>query len=225
MKNKPLIVATIVIGATVILNFLVPEPVVHTKQGDRISSLLPLQIDDWSSQGNLGVSEEVKRILGTDDIVHRFYGRPDDPRKVLLSLVFSGGHRHSMHPPEVCYQSQGYTLTGRSVKEVSPDCKATVLNLSDGSGQETLVNYWFYSQGRETPSYMWHQVHLVMNQVLFQSQPSVLVRFSTSVSNSDQEAAQKFMSEFIGDSASTIREVLQSAVESSTQRTAQADSN
>ncbi len=221
-KNTPLIIATLLIGVTVVLNFMVPEPGEYAKQGDRISNLVPLTFDKWASEGDLPVSDDVKRILGTEDVINRNYIRPGGNDRILLSLVFSGGHRHSMHPPEVCYQSQGHTLVGRSNIDLLPDCEATVLNLTHGSGYETLVNYWFFSEGRETPSYMWHQVHLVLNQIFFSSQPSVLIRFSTQVHNGNQEEAQALLTEFAAQAVPVIRGKLPSSDNESSEMTASA---
>lgn len=211
MNQKHLIAAIVVVALTVGLNFLVPVPGEYVPQGARISTLIPLTMGDWSSEGDLGVSEDVKRILGTDDIINRYYTRPGSSERILLSLVFSAGHRHSMHPPEVCYQAQGHTMVGRNFIEVIPGCEVTVLNLTDGGGRETLVNYWFFSEGKETPSYMWHQVHLVMNQVMFQSQPSVLLRFSTQVENSNRPHAQELLADFGKAAIPLIREKLPSS--------------
>jgi EpsI family protein len=207
MKNRRLAVAAILIGATALLNFLVPVPGDYEPQTDLMSRKIPFVIGDWESDRNLPVSEEAKRVLGTDDILHRFYFRPNDPNEVLLSLVFSPGHRHSMHPPEVCYQSQGYTLVGHTTTDLPHDAEATVLELTGNDG-DTLVNYWFYSQGRETASYMMHQLHLVLNQVLFHTQPSVLLRISTRIANHDEEAAQARLTAFAEDAVPVLRENL-----------------
>lgn len=209
MKKAPLIAAVSVLAATLVLNYLVPEPVQQSPFGQRISGKIPFQIGEWSSVRDLPVSEDAKRVLGTDDILHRYYNRKNEPTDVLLTLIFSGGHRHSMHPPEVCYQSQGYKLIGRSTTALLEDLDATVLKLS-GSDGETLVNYWFFSEGRETANYMWHQVHLILNQVMFSTQPSVLLRFSTKILNQDIDAAQERIGALTKEAVPILREQLQS---------------
>jgi len=215
MKKPQLYAATLTVALTLVLNHLVPEAGKEIAYGEHVSRKIPFRIGDWVSSRDLVVSEEAKRVLGTDDILHRVYRIPGEPGEVLLSLVFSAGHRHSMHPPEVCYQSQGYKLIGRSSVVLPYDRRATVLRLAGPDG-ETLVNYWFFSEGRETPSYMTHQVHLILNQILFSTQPSVLLRLSTKIVNQDAKAAQEKLSAFASEAIPVLRENLPRSVSGET---------
>jgi len=207
MKKGPLIAAVVVIGLTVALNRLVPVSGRYRPHGERISRKIPYTLGEWKADRDLPASEEAKRILGTDDILHRLYRRPNDSGDVLLSLIFSAGHRHSMHPPEVCYQAQGFKLVKRSRIELPHQTEATVLRLSGNDG-ETLVNYWFSSEGKETASYMFHQVHLMINQIFFSKQPSVLLRLSTRITRHNVDAAQARLTAFAEEAIPILRRQL-----------------
>lgn len=206
MNQKPLWAATLVVGITILVDWMVPVPRDIVPQGHRISQRIPPSFGGWTFKRDLPVAQMEREILGTDDILHRVYGRSGGD-EVLLTLVFSGGHRHSMHPPEVCYQSGGYTLVSRGAVQLEPDCGATVLRIMQGADSQ-LVNYWFYSKGRETASYIWHQIHLVLNQVLFRTEPSVLLRMSTRIENSDVEASQGRLSDFAQAAIPALRKLL-----------------
>jgi EpsI family protein len=207
MKRAPLVTAILILAATVVLDWVVPVPGEHPPQGERISRRIPSVLGDWSLKRDLPVGEDEKRILGTDDILHRLYARDSGKEEVLLTLVFSSGHRHSMHPPEVCYQSSGYTLVSRGTTQLEPSCEATMLRIAEG-GDNQLVNYWFYSEGKETSSYIRHQIHLVIDQILFRSEPSVLIRLSTEIENADMDGAQSRLLNFGREAIPILREKL-----------------
>ncbi len=207
MKNLPLITAIGVLGTTLLLNTLIPIPQDQAPMGERIGRRIPEKMGDWILVGDLPVAEEEVRVLGTNDIFHRIYENTVSSEDVFLSLVFSTGHRHSMHPPEVCYQAGGYTLISRGQVDLDHGASATVLRMSRGEDNQ-LVNYWFFSEGRETASYIVHQIHLVLNQILIRSQPSVLVRLSTRIDSPDPEVAQKRLSRFAEVCIPVLREKL-----------------
>lgn len=208
MRRAPLLAATSLIAVTLGLNYLIPEAGDFERQGERIGRLIPSQFGEWKLIRDLPVAPEEKLILGTDDILHREYAVDGDEKDaVLLSLVFSTGHRHSMHPPEVCYQAAGYTLVSRGVVSLESELDATLLRLSVDNSQQ-LVNYWFFSGGKETQSYIWHQVHLVIDQVLFRTQPSVLVRLSTTIRGGDADRAQARLSAFAHEAVPILRQRL-----------------
>ncbi len=212
MKTFPLLAAIGILGVTLVLNTLVPIPQDHAPMGERIGRRIPEKLGEWALVRDLPVAGEEERILGTNDIFHRIYEAKGTNEEIFLSLVFSSGHRHSMHPPEVCYQAGGFTLVSRGEVNLEHDTKATVLRLVRGEDNQ-LVNYWFFSEGRETASYIVHQIHLVLNQVLIRSQPSVLVRLSTTIEKSDVAAAQQRLSRFAAVCVPVLREKLQTTTQ------------
>lgn len=215
MRMLPVIVAIVILGSTLFLNAMVPVPQDHAPMGERIGRRIPGKLGEWNLLKDLPVAEEEFRILGTDDIFHRIYENSQGQEDVYLSLVFSSGHRHSMHPPEVCYQASGYTLVSRGLVELDQEVSATVLRLVRGEDNQ-LVNYWFFSEGRETASYIVHQIHLVLNQILIRTQPSVLIRLSTSIRNGDVDAAQERLRRFANSCVPVLRENLTSDLDEKT---------
>lgn len=207
MKQLSLFCAIGVVGLTLVVNSIIPQPTDQGQHRDRILNRIPRVLGSWTLDREMPVSEEEVRVLGTDDIFHRLYQRTGTGKSVTLSLVFSSGHRHSMHPPEVCYQSGGYTLISRGTVQLDHDTRATVLNLVQDSDIQ-LVNYWFFSEGRETASYITHQIHLVINQILMRSQPSVLIRLSTPIENNDPASAQSMLSDFASAAIPILRDRL-----------------
>lgn len=207
MSPSRLLAAVLLVTGTLLLNAAIPEPGDHQPQGERIGRRIPTVLGSWTLLRDLPVGQDEKRILGTDDIFHRTYRSAADSREVALSLVFSSGHRHSMHPPEICYQAGGYTLVSRGTMDLEPNGRATVLRLTRDADNQ-LVNYWFFSEGKETPNYIRHQIHLVINQVLFSTQPSVLIRLSTQIDNGNVETAQQRLSDFAREALPILREKL-----------------
>ncbi|MCG3196788.1 MAG: EpsI family protein [Candidatus Omnitrophica bacterium] len=207
MNKARLVASVVLLAVTLVVNASIPEPGDHEPQGERVGKRIPTVLGSWTLARELPVGQDEKRILGTDDIFHRIYRNTGNAGEVALSLVFSSGHRHSMHPPEVCYQAGGYTLVSRGMVDIDPDGRATVLRLTRDADNQ-LVNYWFFSEGKETPNYIRHQIHLVINQVLFSTQPSVLIRLSTQIDNGSVEAAQRRLSDFAREALPILREKL-----------------
>jgi EpsI family protein len=98
-----------------------------------------------------------REILPADTGFSRMeYVASRDPHHVFLSLVLSGRDRTSIHRPELCLLGQGWTITGRAVREFAYPGKsafrATVLNVQRQQRGPTgtvtipqLVAYWFVS--------------------------------------------------------------------------------
>lgn len=207
MKQAALIGAIVVVALTLAADKLIPQPADQGHHRDRLLQQIPSVLGAWTLEREMPVTEEETRILGTDDIFHRLYRQEAMRRSVTLSLVFSSGHRHSMHPPEICYQSGGYTLVTRGSVLLDHGTWATSLNLVQDADNQ-LVNYWFFSEGRETASYIIHQIHLVINQILMRSQPSVLIRIATQIKNNDTAAAQATLSDFASAAIPILRDRL-----------------
>lgn len=95
-------------------------------------------------------------------ILKREYSRPEEGRFVV-SLVFSGATRNSIHRPEICLAGQGYAIENRRVVKVPVPGRGplemTVLDVAQnvpsatGAGyrHEAVFAYWFASRRRETP--------------------------------------------------------------------------
>jgi EpsI family protein len=98
-----------------------------------------------------------REILPADTGFSRMeYVASREAHHVFLSLVLSGRDRTSIHRPELCLLGQGWTITGRAVREFAYPGKstfqATVLNVQRQQRGPTgtvtipqLVAYWFVS--------------------------------------------------------------------------------
>lgn len=126
---------------------------------------------DWVGQ-TAPVSAVERAVLPADTGFSRklYVSLRDRREQVFVSLVLSGRDRTSIHRPELCLVGQGWTITGREVREFAvkgrPPVPATVLRIERAvaaRGQvvrvPALFVYWFVGADRVVASNwerVWH---------------------------------------------------------------------
>jgi hypothetical protein len=126
---------------------------------------LPEKIGDWTGRP-VEVLELEREILGKDTEFARKIYRDDHGNEIFLSIVLSGRDRTSIHPPEACLVSQGWTLSNGQVLKL-PMIKPKPYDLevmrldtffrpeSREAGLSPEIHqwyyYWFIGQNRLTP--------------------------------------------------------------------------
>jgi EpsI family protein len=163
---RPYLIACVIIalaiGEMVFLHRLATQPpkgmvgVVLAADGQNPVELPTFLGRDWVGWPATVTAIE-REILPTDTGFSRMeYVGSRDAHHVFLSLVLSGRDRTSIHRPELCLLGQGWTITGRAVREFAYPGKsafrATVLKVQRQQRGPTgtvtvpqLVAYWFVS--------------------------------------------------------------------------------
>jgi exosortase len=126
---------------------------------------LPSTMGQWHGT-DIPISEAEKTILPSDtEFVRKEYRSPggDD---IVCSIVLSGQERRSIHRPEICLPSQGYTIESGQVVDVPliSGNNLKVMNLSltrqmmTTTGHKVTVRsfymYWFVGYNVTTPYHM-----------------------------------------------------------------------
>jgi len=121
----------------------------------------PVNFKGWKGK-DVDVSSEESTFLPEDTLfVKRYFDKPGIG-EVYLVVVFSGKDRRSIHRPEVCYPSQGWSINNKSSYSIEVDhpiktLKTTSLDITfrkSKKGRTDLVVYWFMGNNRITGTHL-----------------------------------------------------------------------
>lgn len=178
---------------------------------------IPRVIGQWSGRDS-EVSDEVKRILMTDDIIQRLYQR--GRQEINLLVVFGKGSRKVAHPPEQCDVGAGYEL-----EEITPDSFPTATGrtvnakrlLETRGGQLQLVIYTYKAGDLYTGNFARQQFHVILSNLLMRrGTPVALIKLSTSMQGVHQKddataLLKQFASELFPEIDRVLRQTLPDA--------------
>ncbi len=158
------------------------------RQAEAYGLMIPRQIGEWTSR-ELPLSDSTYEILETRDVIVREYANAER-EAVYLAVIFAENNRKVAHPPEVCYAGAGYQVESKRARRLSPELIAAELVLVK-PGERELVLYWYGLGGFFTPNYYSQQLRVVLRQVLLRHTRVSLVRVSTPVSGTIEEADRR----------------------------------
>lgn len=131
------------------------------------------------------LSERDLRVLGTGDYTYRRYMAPREPPVDFL-VIFSPDNRKGIHPPELCIDGSGDSITERRDLNVAVDIEAGVLPCRElrvqRGGTDEYILYTYKCANTYTNSF-WKQQWLIFWNGLWRRDSSgALIRVSTKAS-------------------------------------------
>jgi len=190
-------IAIMALGTAAVLWFeLRPTPEASHGQ---YAARIPLTIGEWVGE-DMPVSDETVRILGTKDIINRYYVNGSGQR-VSFQAVFARDNRRAVHPPEICARGHGESLERQAVvthkvawpasgfqpgeavltslgklnEPVDFQFKELVLLYRD---HRSIVNYWYKAGSRLTCNAVKHEWNLFWNNFTGGTTTNSLLRVS-----------------------------------------------
>lgn len=151
-----------------------------------------------------------KRLLPDDTPIFRRAYHAGQSRSMMVTVVFSGVERRSIHKPQVCLKAQGNTirkettihvdLPGRDALGVRLLDIASAVPLSDGrTGQQLgLYAYWFFNPEFETCIHNVRLARMAADNVLRAYRPRwAYVIVSTTRRYTDEERDIQAIKDFV----------------------------
>lgn len=172
---------------------------------------IPMEIGDWEGE-DLEVSQREVEILGTNAILARRYNKPG-VEPVYLSIVYSEKRRGTSHPPDVCYTGDGWTITTKSTRVITPsDGENFVVNsrlLTKNNLYFENMIFWYQTGETITTSFYYQQLKVILNRIIKNHSNEALVRVSIRASEEriGSEEVQSQLTEF----SSMLHPILMSA--------------
>ena len=156
-----------------------------------LTRLIPGSMESWAG-ADLELEDGTLRLLGTNNVLLRLYkdtsGRFDP---VCLCLTFTWGNHRVTHPPEICYEGQGWEIQGK--KEMSftvqadppVDLRVNRMRIfKRGEVHEVVV--WYRSAGSETASYLQQKFEMLLSKLFGTGRWTAMVRLSCRVEGEDR---------------------------------------
>ena len=154
---------------------------------------VPRKIGAWQGE-DVPVDEKTFELLETRNVLMRQYSAPGKA-SVLLCIVYSNENRKVSHPPEVCYQGDGFEILGHG-KTSTPlaewrgkQLKANQM-VVERKGNRQSVLYWYKAGSDYTDNYLQQQWRALWSQVARKGGGCALIRLSTPVAADEAEGLQ-----------------------------------
>jgi len=179
---------------------------------------LPLQINDWTGE-EVPLDEAIVQATDTDAHINRRYSRRSGLESVSLYIASGVRARDLMpHRPEVCYTGAGWTLTDRRSTDLSLSdgmkLPCNVLQFSRGSlnSSKVLVLDYYLVDGQycRNVSLLRSKAWRGSGSVEYVAQVQVTTLIAATQT---AHSARTIVSDFAGESASLIADLLKEAGE------------
>jgi len=185
------VILIVVLALSVPLYMSVPVP----KDEPQVSRL-PMQIGDWTGR-DLPIDEQAYKILETKNLVLREYTRGAD--KVFVYIIYSVDNRKVSHPPEVCFEGGGITITDKAKfsLELADGRRVNANRLEVEKARLVNIVYYLYKAGSYyTDNYLNQQLHIALARLSFRNLSGAMLRVSAEVKPEEGERAEQNLREF-----------------------------
>lgn len=194
-KAKPNIQRTpIIAGVAIVLLASVSTLSLHHRdevipQRESFASY-PLQINGW-----VGRTYEFKNgeneILKLKDYFLANFNKANTNIDVYLGYTDSQRAGFVPHSPKACIPGGGWEITDTHLKTITVDSKttfqATRMLISKGDSKQ-IIYYWFHQRGRDLSNEFPMKFALLYDAIKMNRTDGAIVRFTTAVYHSEQEA-------------------------------------
>jgi EpsI family protein len=218
LKKRSLVLLAILLPAVVLTFYLVATDRRPKNPPTVAENSLPLTITTadrvWTSN-RMTFSELEMAILETRDYLYRTYtdgrGSPVD-----LCIVFSEDNRKGTHPPDVCLEAGGATISERLEREVTIDgqplkVRELITTRVGSADQQTYFAYFYKAGDSFTPSFYGQQVQIIWNGLTRQNTAGAMIRYSTPMKKSELVQARARVDELISITVPRLKEKLNAA--------------
>lgn len=156
----------------------------------------PSAIGEWRAREATILDERTLSILGTRDYVTR---RDQDPRgrSVWLHIAYWGSQRKGniIHSPRNCLPGAGWEPLEVSTVTIPLPAPGTAITVNrylvQKQRDQQVVLFWFHSQGKAIAGELETRLELVKSSIIHRRTDGALVRVSSPVYTSAQEAAER----------------------------------
>lgn len=157
-------------------------------------SRIPLELAGWSGRDG-EFDEQTYRLLPSCSLLLRYYEREDYP-PVELAIVY-GTNLGDFHQPEICLEGQGQHSVKKSKVRIKKNdgtsFEGVSLIMESGYGRSVYV-FWFFSEGATSTFLGNYKLKVFLDRLhAGKVRPSAMVRLSTPVYYSDEEAVDQLI--------------------------------
>jgi EpsI family protein len=159
---------------------------------------LPSVVGPYRQNGaDIDPGDDVRAALETSDILMRYYTAPNGA-PILVTIVYAGQKRRSLHFPEVCFVGQGWEVEQAYAAPVGIEFEARRLVIFRGDEEEAVL-YWLKTGKQFTSSTFVNSLLWAKEQLLFGTPTSSMIKLSMPVlkkAGQDEEEAFAILDDF-----------------------------
>lgn len=158
---------------------------------------IPMKFNGWTGEEGK-FDPETYRLLPTASLLYRFYLRDYDVSPVALAIVY-GSDLGNFHQPEVCLEGQGLQSVSKSIVKVKDGNGGTIdavslITQSDSEYARYVFLFWFYTDGSASTSLGSYKLRILGQRLMMRNvRPSAMIRLSTPVVTTEQEAIDQLV--------------------------------
>lgn len=186
--------AALMLAATAAVVWLNPPE--NLALGRGVLQAVPATFGPWSGT-EYSFEDAVVEELKAEDILIRRYER--DGQTVWLCIVYHQNKRYGAHDPQLCYDSQGFTIESEGHANVDDGTRDGVdVNtfVAERKQQKRVIWYWWSTQGLSTSDVRAFRSRMAVTGALDNRSWGAFVRVETVASDGDLAAARARVGEF-----------------------------
>jgi EpsI family protein len=176
--------------------YVLMHPPTDLAIGGRVLGACPTVFGDWNGT-ELSFEDAVVDELKADDLLIRRYERAGSP--VWLLVIYHQNRRYGAHDPELCYESQGYTLRDRETVRVEDGKAAGIVArrfVAERPHDRRLVLYWWTTTGLTTSDAVAMRRQMALSGMLENRSWGAFVRIETLIEEDGMAAAEERLNDF-----------------------------
>jgi len=169
-------------------------------------SRFPLQLNSWRGEDNPPLSEEVLKVLGSDDYLSRTYYTENAVVGLFDAYYETQRQGDSMHSPLNCLPGAGWQPLDKSylpiqvadARGVQSEITVNKYIIEKGLDQQVVL-YWYQSHGRVIANEYRSKIFMVYDAARLNRSDAALVRVTSPKlgSNGSLEEAESRAMEFV----------------------------
>lgn len=159
---------------------------------------LPTVVGPYRQNGeDIDPGDDVRKALETSDILMRYYTAPNGA-PILVTIVYAGQKRRSLHFPEVCLVGQGWEVEQAYSAPVGIEFEGRRLVIFRGDDKQAVL-YWLKTGKHFTSSTFVNALLWGKEQLLFGTPTSSMIKLSMPIlkeMGQDEEKAFAILDDF-----------------------------
>jgi EpsI family protein len=168
----------------------------------------PASFGPWRMQQEGIVDKETQDVLRADDLLTRYYVQPNG-RAANLFIAYFRTQRYgqSPHSPKNCLPGSGWQKVQEGAIDIPAGGETIRINryLVAKGDNESVVLYWYQSQGRVIANEFDAKFHLVADSIRKHRSDTALVRIVVPTDSAHHELADAVGQEFVQAAYPVIR--------------------
>lgn len=175
----------------------------HVSNGRKLHESLQ-NIPGWRFVGDFPLDHRIAEELNLDDYLFRKYSGEAGVVTLYIGYYDSAKKVGAAHNPLVCFQGQGWQITGRSSGVFRTDRShnheiSYTSMIVERTTERELIVYWFQANDRALPATHLQKFALLADTLTGGNGSNAFVRISAPVENASEEIVKERILSFIED--------------------------